>query len=99
MKESNQKPVSKKNAPPPVALPPDDGKVALVVWNVPRCNFRLLICHRPEDDGRDPTKLVSVDVRTNVYFLPKMRLRARPVSRGHFALEGPTPVRRGVWGR
>jgi len=74
-----------------------DGLCDLVVWAAPVCNTSLLICHRAGEDGSDPTKLVSVAVRTNVHFLKKMAVRARLVRGNQFALEGPTPRWRGKW--
>lgn len=71
--------------------------VELLVWHVPEVNRQMLICHRLGDDGNDPTKLVSVAVRDNAYFLKKMALRARPVTATRFTLEGPCPRWRGKW--
>lgn len=70
--------------------------VELQVWSIPP-NPHLLICHRPEEDGSDPTRLVSVAVRSNSMFLKKMRLVARQVNDRHFNLEGPCPRWKGRW--
>lgn len=80
--------VERKNAPAELE--------ELQVWSIPP-NPHLLICHVPGDDGSDPTKLVSVQVRDNTLFVKKMRLRARRVAERRYSLEGQQPRWRGRW--
>ena len=92
----------KKNAPaaePPAAAKKtaDHGLTELRVWSVPPVNRQLLICHKPEDDGSDPTKLVGVIVRDNALFLKGMKLKARAVAANRYSLEGSLPRWRGRW--
>lgn len=91
---------SKKNAEAPAqknAPPEEHGLIELQVWSKPPVNHQLLICHRPEDDGSDPTKLVSVIVRSSENFLKGMKLKARRVADKRYSLEGPCPRWRGRW--
>ena len=72
--------------------------MTLVTWHRPLKNPRILVCHRPGDDGTDPTKLVTVRVRDNLNFLPGMELQANQTTQaGVFDLVGSTPRARGRW--
>ena len=95
---------TKKTAPiePPAAAPakkkpgPDPTPTqVLLVWTVPTMNRTLVVAYKPDTDPTNPTNLVSVRVRANFNFLPKMKLRVRNVEGTTYDLVGPLPRWRG----
>lgn len=87
-------------ATPPKKTPPAPGEgqaLTLVAWAMPVTNTRLLVAYKPGADPTDPTKLVSVMVRSNVNFMKGMELTATPVRAGVYDLVGTCPRMKGRW--
>lgn len=93
-----------KKTPPPVEPPapavkkpgPDPAEPEqLLAWAMPQTNRMLLVCYKPGTDPMNPNNLVSVTVRSNHNFIPKMKVRVRHVQGTHYDLVGPLPRWRG----
>ena len=91
--------IAKKNAPAPAAASPKKTAplIELLAWRSPLKNPGLLIAYHPKTDPNNPNNLVSVNVRSNLNFIPGMTLQAHQVSEKVFDLFGPLPRNRGRW--
>ena len=77
---------------------PDPAATAtLLAWRSPAKNARILIAYKPGTDPENPNNLVTVNVASNINFLPHMRLPVQLVQGTIYDLVGPLPRWRGKW--
>nr|WP_294577651.1 hypothetical protein [uncultured Rhodopila sp.] len=101
--DKNAAPANPAPPRPPVALlleknpPPPAYQGELIAWKAPALNPHLVVAYIPGTDPRNPMHLVNVLVRSNVNFLPGMKIKARHVEAIRYELVGPCPRWRGRW--
>ena len=78
-------PPAKKTAPEAKPEPPaGQGWELLFAWKASLKNPRMLTAYRPGTDPTNPNNLVAVNVRSNVNFIPHMRLKVSRVKENVF---------------
>lgn len=94
----------KKNSAPPTPPVADKknapGEIAtetLLAWQPASKNPHLLTAYKPGTDPTNPNNLVTVHVKANHNFMPRMKLRVRKTGENVYDLVGPLPRWKGRW--
>ena len=81
----------------PAATANDITTETLLAWQPSKKNPHLLTAYMPGTDPTNPNNLVTVNVKANFNFMPRMKLRVRKAGVNIYDLVGPLPRWKGRW--